>query len=103
MQTEGDLYSSLSSLSSLSSSTNSLFDHPPVGSLPHVEADLPLAAVQKLLNEQGPPAINGCTIWARVIIALHRNGKPRLVMSIPLTKEATIPLAWQPSVVGGTL
>ena len=54
-----------------------------------------MAAVQKPLIEPGPPPITG-TIWARVVLTLHPSGTPRHVLSIPLTKEAAIPLNWQP-------
>jgi hypothetical protein len=73
----------------------------PPESLPSVEADAPLDAVRLLLEQRGPPAIDADTIWALVILTVHPSGTPRHVVSIPLTREFTIPQDWQPPAGAG--
>jgi hypothetical protein len=61
---------------------------PPVAELPTIEADDPAKAVEALLA-------NGCfpqdplIRWARVVVSVHDNGVPSLVMRFPVTPERT--------------
>jgi hypothetical protein len=68
---------------------------PPVDTLPIVDADEPMAAVAKLAQDGKLPT-TGPPFGVRVVTAVHPNGVPDKVLSVPLTPEFKIPLDWQP-------
>jgi len=67
---------------------------PLVDELVAVEADTPEQAAS-LLVESGRVPQDQPLNWAHVVVAVHPNGRPKLVMRYPLTPEK-ITVAWTP-------
>lgn len=56
---------------------------PPLDTLPTIEADDPIAAVQQLVSSGRVPQ-NRPVAWARVVLSVHENGQPRKVVRVPI-------------------
>jgi len=69
---------------------------PPVTSLVSIDATDPVAAVKQLCRDGRVPQ-SGIMRWARVILTLAHNDRPRQVLRVPITPDRQVPLNWQPS------
>ena len=68
-------------------------EFPPVTTLPVVDAPTALDAAHAALA-QFPPTLTAPSIWLWVVVAVHPNGVPHRVLSVPLTAERAAPLDW---------
>lgn len=69
---------------------------PPVESLLTVDANDPISAVEQLcLFREGRVPQAGSMRWARVILTVAENGRPRHVLRVPITVDRQVPLNWQ--------
>jgi hypothetical protein len=69
---------------------------PPLDTLPSVDAADPLAAVEELLRQGRVPQM-GIMRWARVVLNVHENGRPRQVLRFAITPERVQPIEWEGS------
>ena len=69
---------------------------PPIDKLASIEADDPMQAAELLVNAGRVPQ-NQPIAWARVVLTVHDNGRPRQVVRVPLTAAREIPVDWRPS------
>jgi hypothetical protein len=72
--------------------TDRLEPYPPLVAMRQVEADTPLSAAEIALRTMPPPVENdGESFWARVVIEVE-NGSAKRALSIPMLREATVPI-----------
>ena len=57
---------------------------PLVGTMGTVDAESPMAAVHKLARDGALPK-DGPTFWVRIVTAVHDNGMPHKIISVPIT------------------
>ena len=66
---------------------------PPLDTLPQVEAETPLEAIQQYLLTPLPETRPHPT-WARVPVSFFEDGRVKQQLCVPIHVHATIPLKW---------